>query len=43
MERPAGFWIRFLAYVIDQIIIGIPIFIIQFMVSFFICGRRCGG
>ncbi len=34
MERPAGFWIRFLAYVIDQIIIGIPIFIIQFMVSF---------
>ncbi|MEC1564953.1 RDD family protein [Bacillus velezensis] len=34
MERPAGFWIRFLAYVIDQIIIGILIFIIQFMVSF---------
>ncbi|PIK29694.1 hypothetical protein CS954_17365 [Bacillus siamensis] len=34
MERPAGFWIRFLAYVIDQIIIGIPIFIIQFAVTF---------
>lgn len=34
MERPAGFWIRFLAYVIDQIIIGIPIFIIQFIGTF---------
>ncbi|WBY33607.1 RDD family protein [Bacillus amyloliquefaciens] len=34
MERPAGFWIRFLAYVIDQIIIGIQIFIIQFIVTF---------
>lgn len=34
MERPAGFWIRFLAYVIDQIIIGIPIFIIQFIITF---------
>ncbi|MCY8913338.1 RDD family protein [Bacillus atrophaeus] len=39
MEKPAGFWIRFLAYIIDFIIVGIPTYIIQFIItSIFVVG-----
>ena len=36
--KPAGFWIRFAAYLIDSIIVGIPVYIIQFILSFLFIG-----
>ncbi|AWX23288.1 RDD family protein [Bacillus subtilis] len=39
MEKPAGFWIRFLAYFIDGIIVSIPSYIILFLInSVFVAG-----
>ncbi|MGG3800321.1 RDD family protein [Metabacillus fastidiosus] len=36
--RPAGFWIRFLAYLIDGFVLGIPLFIIQMILGFIFVG-----
>lgn len=36
--KPAGFWIRFLAYLIDGFIIGIPLSIIQMILSLVFLG-----
>ncbi|KAF1678708.1 RDD family protein [Bacillus sp. SKDU12] len=33
MAKPAGFWIRFLAYFIDGIIVSIPNYIILFIIN----------
>ncbi len=33
MEKPAGFWIRFLAYFIDGIIVSVPSYIILFIIN----------
>ncbi|MCY9089634.1 RDD family protein [Bacillus mojavensis] len=39
MEKPAGFWIRVLAYLIDGIIVSVPSYIILFIInSVFIAG-----
>lgn len=39
MEKPAGFWIRFLAYFIDGIIVSVPSYIILFVInSVFVAG-----
>lgn len=39
MEKPAGFWIRFLAYFIDGIIVSVPSYIILFIInSVFVAG-----
>jgi uncharacterized RDD family membrane protein YckC len=37
--KPAGFWIRFLAYIIDSLIVGIPMFIIQMILFVAIVGE----
>jgi uncharacterized RDD family membrane protein YckC len=38
----AGFWIRFVAYLLDSIIIGIPTTILIFIVLFFMIGSTVG-
>jgi uncharacterized RDD family membrane protein YckC len=41
-RKYAGFWIRFVAYLLDSFIIGIPLTILVFVVLFYMVGSTVG-